>query len=320
MNPPRWFLHPILIFIISIAALGVSLFLYIHWYVEASAVLQSAIETFNLDQGRVLETQTWVVVIVLSILVGVILMGLFSIFVYAQKTLQLYRLQNNFISNFTHELKTPVTSLKMFLETLSRHALARQDQEKYIGYMMADVNRLTDNIERIMNLAKIESKSYHADFTAVDLIDATETFFRKNKHLFSRAQIRIRRPSASFPLYRVSLSLFEMLLMNLATNAMKYNQQTEPHLEVSFSGERNKRYLCFADNGIGFEKREMRKIFKKFYQIGRVDDMTAKGSGLGLYLVQTIAKIHRWRVTATSAGIGKGSVFTVVMPARQGIG
>jgi signal transduction histidine kinase len=101
---------------------------------------------------------------------------------------------------------------------------------------------------------------------------------------------------------------------------MKYNQQTEPHIEVSFSGERNKRYLCFADNGIGFEKREMRKIFKKFYQIGRVDDMTAKGSGLGLYLVQTIAKIHRWRVTATSAGIGKGSVFTVIMPARQGIG
>jgi signal transduction histidine kinase len=320
MNPPRWFLHPILIFIISIAALGVSLFLYIHWYVEASAVVQSAIETFGLDQGRMIETHTWVVVIVLSILVGVILMGLFSIFVYAQKTLQLYRLQNNFISNFTHELKTPVTSLKMFLETLSRHALAREDQEKYIGYMMADVNRLTDNIERIMNLAKIESKSYHEDFATVDLIDATETFFRKNKHHFNRAQIRIRRPSASFPLYRVSLSLFEMLLMNLATNALKYNEKTEPHLEVSFKGDRNKRYLCFADNGIGFEKKEIRKIFKKFYQIGRVDDMTAKGSGLGLYLVQTIAKIHRWRVKANSPGIGKGSVFTVVLPARQGIG
>lgn len=313
MNPPRWFLHPILIFILSTAALGVSLFLYIHWYVEASTLLQSAMEKFDLDQGRVLESRTWVVIMVSSILVGVILMGIFSIFIYSQKTLQLYRLQNNFINNFTHELKTPVTSLKMFLETFSRHDLPKEERHKYLGYMIADVSRLKENIDRILNLAKIESKSYVEEFISVDLVSAIEAFFRTNQHLFTNASVRIHKPSEPLPPYRVNLSLFEMLLMNLATNAVKYNDKDRPQLDIRFPGERSRRFIHFADNGIGFEKKEIRKIFRKFYQVGRVDDMTAKGTGLGLYLVQTVAKIHRWKVTAQSEGIGKGSVFILAL-------
>ncbi|MCF8081421.1 MAG: HAMP domain-containing histidine kinase [Desulfobacterales bacterium] len=319
MNLPRWFLHPILIFILSIAALGVSLFLYIHWYVEASTMLQSAMEKFDLDQGRVLQSRTWVVIMVLSILVGVILMGIFSIFIYSQKTVQLYRLQNNFINNFTHELKTPVTSLKMFLETFSRHDLSKEDQDKYLGYMIADVNRLKENIDRILNLASIESKSYAEEFTSVDLVSVIETFFRNNQHLFTNARVQIHKPSEPLPPYQINLSLFEMLLMNLATNAVKYNDKDCPQLDIRFSEDRSRRFIHFADNGIGFEKNEIRKIFRKFYQVGRFDDMTAKGTGLGLYLVQTVAKLHRWKVAAQSEGIGKGSVFTLTLPkdARQ---
>ena len=314
MNLPRWFLHPILIFILSIAALGVSLFLYIHWYVEASTMLQAAMEKFDLDQSRVLESRTWVVIMVLSILVGVILMGIFSIFIYSQKTLQLYRLQNNFINNFTHELKTPVTSLKMFLETFSRHDLPKEDQDKYLGYMIADVNRLKENIDRILNLAKIESKTYTEEFTSVDPVSVIETFFRNNQHLFTNARVRIHKPSEPLPPYRINLSLFEMLLMNLATNAVKYNDKDCPQLDIRFSEDRSRRFIHFADNGIGFEKKEIRKIFRKFYQVGRFDDMTAKGTGLGLYLVQTVAKLHRWKVDAQSEGIGKGSVLTLTLP------
>ena len=314
MNLPRWFLHPILIFILSIAALGVSLFLYIHWYVEASTMLQAAMEKFDLDQSRVLESRTWVVIMVLSILVGVILMGIFSIFIYSQKTLQLYRLQNNFINNFTHELKTPVTSLKMFLETFSRHDLPKEDQDKYLGYMIADVDRLKENIDRILNLAKIESKSYAEEFTSVDLVSVIETFFRNNQHLFTNARVHIHKPSESLPPCRINLPLFEMLLMNLATNAVKYNDKDCPQLDIRFSEDRSRRFIHFADNGIGFEKKEIRKIFRKFYQVGRFDDMTAKGTGLGLYLVQTVAKLHRWKVAAQSEGIGKGSVLTLTLP------
>ena len=127
MYRSKWFFHPILILIFSIVALAMSLFLYIYWYMEVSAGLKKVILELNLDPDQVLESQTWVVIMVLSILVGIILMGIFIIFVYHHKTLQLYKIQRNFINNFTHELKTPVTSLKLYLETFEKHELSRED-------------------------------------------------------------------------------------------------------------------------------------------------------------------------------------------------
>jgi len=105
-----------------------------------------------------------------------------------------------------------------------------------------------------------------------------------------------------------------MLLMNLINNAIKYNESGVPKIEVSFETGRNKLAIRFADNGRGFETTETRKIFKKFYQIGRSDDMTAKGSGLGLYLVQNIARIHKGKIIAQSPGTGQGAVFTLILP------
>ena len=142
MKQSKWFLHPILIFIFSIAAVALSLFLYIYWYVEVSTGLKNVIQKANLDPDQVLASQTWLVILVLSILVGLILLGIFIIFVYHQKTLQLYRLQRNFINNFTHELKTPVTSLKLYLETFHKYEFSREDQLKYINYMLQDADRL----------------------------------------------------------------------------------------------------------------------------------------------------------------------------------
>jgi signal transduction histidine kinase len=243
-------------------------------------------------------------------------MGIFIIYIYSQKTLQLYRLQNNFINNFTHELKTPVTSLKLFLQTFTRHELPRCDQLKYIDFMIADVGRLSDNIDRILNLAKIESKTYIEEFVDVDLVDTLETFLKSNEHLFGPSQIRLQRPAAPLPNFRVNQSLFDMLMMNLITNAIKYNRSQQPQIDIRFESARRKLLLHVEDNGIGFDKKEIKKIFRKFYQIGRVDNMTARGSGLGLHLVKTIARIHGWRVTAQSEGSGKGSVFTLSMPAE----
>jgi signal transduction histidine kinase len=256
------------------------------------------------------------VILVLSILVGIILMGIFIIFVYNQKTFQLYRLQRNFISNFTHELKTPVTSLKLYLETFRKYELPREDQLRYIGYMVQDADRLTHNINRILNLARIESRTYSGKFVRADLVQEVERFHEKNRHLFDGCDINIHNPSGRSFLYRISPALFEILLMNLFTNSIKYNESEAPRLDITFEPKGRGLHIRFEDNGIGLPKSEFRKVFKKFYQIGRSDDMSARGTGLGLYLVENIARFHRGKMIAESKEKGKGSVFSLILPLK----
>ena len=314
MRQSKWFLHPILIFISSVTAVALSLTLYIYWYVEVRADLRTVTEKANLESNQVLTAQTWMVILVLSILVGIILMGIFIIFVYNQKTFHLYRLQRNFIGNFTHELKTPVTSLKLYLETFRTYVLPREDQLKYIEYMVQDVDRLTYNINRILDLAKIESKTYGGPFERKDLVRTVERFYEKNRHLFDGCKIHIHNPTKRYFPYRISPPLFDILLMNLFTNAVKYNESKMPRLKITFQPRGRRLHVLFEDNGIGLERSEFRKVFKKFYQIGRAEDMSAKGTGLGLYLVESIARFHKGKMIAESKGSGKGSVFSLVLP------
>jgi len=314
VNRFKWFYHPVFIFVFSIVALAASLALYIYWYIEVSAGLRNVIEKYQLDPTQFLEVQTWVVILVLSILVAIILAGVFIIFIYNQKTLQLYRMQRNFINSFTHELKTPVTSLKLYLETFAKHELPREDRLRYVGFMIHDVERLLDNINRIMDLARIESGSYREDFVETDLADAVEQFRRGNADLFRNAEIRVHNPAGKPLRGSVIPSLFDMFLMNILTNAVKYNKSGAPAVDIRFVPRGNELQIRFEDNGIGIEKPELRNIFKKFYQVGSTDDMTAKGSGLGLYLAQQIAKIHRGKLAAESKGRGKGSVFILTLP------
>ncbi len=318
MNQAKRFLHPIVIFVFSIVALAVSLFLYIYWYMEVSAGLNAIVQRFKIDPSQVLAAETWVVILVLSLLVGIILIGIFMTFVYNLKMSQLYRLQRNFISNFTHELKTPVTSLKLYLETFLKYDISRTDQLNYIGYMVNDVGRLSTTINRILNLAKIESKNFEGNFVNAELVQTVRQFHKSNNHLFQNCEITIHNPSQKpFP-YRINPSLFEMLLMNLLTNALKYNESPVPVVNITFVRHANEYNICFQDNGIGIRKREIKKIFRKFYQVGQSDDMTAKGSGLGLYLVQNIARIHKGRVLAKSSGPGTGTTFVLILPIRPG--
>lgn len=315
MKQAKWFVHPVVIFTLSTVALAISLFLYIHWYVGVSEKLKSVVRHYQLDGNQFFEAKTWVVILILSLLVGAIMLGILIIFIYNQKTLQLYRLQHTFINNFTHELKTPVTSLKIYLETFAKYDLPREEQLKYIGFMLQDTERLSGNINSILNLARIESRLYEGESTPVDLPETIRMFITKNRHLYSDCDIILASPAAVPLVYPVIVPLFEMLLMNILTNAIKYNASSKPKIEITFEEERHHLRIRFRDNGIGIPKEDRKRIFDKFYQ-GRHDErVPVGGSGIGLYLAQQIARLHDGKIAADSAGDGQGSVFILTLPA-----
>jgi len=318
MNQARWFIHPVFVFTLSTIALACSLLLYIYWYVTVSSSLQSIISRYQLDPNQFFEAKTWVVILVLSLLVGAILIGILIIFNYNLKSAQLYRLQHTFINNFTHELKTPVTSIKIFLENFARHDIPREEQLKYIGFMLQDVERLSNNINSILNVARMESKVYEGEFTPVDIVETIRDFLAANSHVFSDSEINIENTSGNAYVVALNVRLFEMLLMNILTNAIKYNNSERPRIDIDFGTEEKNLLVRFRDNGIGIEKNERKKIFSKFYQgPRRGDHVPVGGSGIGLYVVQQIAKLHRGKITADSAGDGKGSTFTFSLPLKQ---
>jgi len=248
-----------------------------------------------------------------TLLITVVLAGIFLAFIYYQRTVRLFRLQHNFIYNFTHELKTPVTSLKIYLESFLRHPLSVEEIRKYSRFMLDDVTRLTENINSILNLARIESRTFGAESTQENLVEVVQRFCDQNRSLFHNSTISVESPSPVF-VYPINMLLFEMLIMNLVSNAVKYNNSETPTVRIVFRTRKQTLMIDFVDNGIGIEQAEIKKIFRKFYQASDSESKGVKGSGLGLYLVFSIARIHGWRVAAKSRGKGYGAVFTLYLP------
>lgn len=317
LNPSKWYLHPVFIFACSIFSLAAFLVVTVSWYMEITTALEIVVLKFNIDPKLIFPSKTGMTILVLTALIAVVLIGILMAFVYYQKTVNLFRLQHNFIYNFTHELKTPVTSLRIYLETFIRHELSSEEIKKYSGNMLEDINRLTGNINSILDLARIESQNFGSKITRESLVKLVEDFCTKNATLFRKLDIKIEPDTLSKNrmIYPVNLFLFEILLMNIISNAAKYNESSHPTLVIRFKNYLNKVTMEFIDNGIGVDKKEVGKIFRKFYQSDQSSSGDFSGSGLGLYLVSSISAIHGWKATADSNKKGKqGATFTITIP------
>ncbi|MEH0861071.1 MULTISPECIES: sensor histidine kinase [unclassified Halobacteriovorax] len=302
------FLHPVFIFISSLVALGVSLYLYISSYLEVNEKLTIFVEKSGIQLVQFQQTQTWVMILVLSILVTLIILGFSLVFYYYQKLRQLYRMQQNFINGFTHELKTPVASIGIFIDTLKKHEFPREKQMEYLDVMRQDTERLGDNIEQILQLGRIEEKKVEPDVRLIGVRTAIEEFLDRNKHNFKDLQVSyLHLEEDAF--IDFDPKLFDILLMNIFTNAIRYNSKAQKKVEVIFQKSKNFGELFFVDNGDGVEEKELKNIFKKFYQVGR----SSKGSGVGLYMATQIMKIHSGRITASSEGKGKGLTLKLLL-------
>ncbi len=307
MIKSRWFYHPLFIFIFSLIAVALSLFLYIRSYLQVNEALQQVVIKYNLNAKQILQGETWVMILILSLLVTVIIAGLLIIYIYYQKMIQLYRLQQNFINGFTHELKTPIASLQLFLDTFAKHELKREEQLRYIEFMRRDTKRLSDNVMRILQLGRLEDRHVKTEFKEEDVVSLINNFIKNTPHLFEEGKIQFDSSLEMFTM-QLDTGLIEMLLMNMVTNGFIYNKSSEKLVKVKLYLENKNLILEFIDNGIGLEKSEHKKIFKKFYQVGK----SSKGNGLGLYIVSSIVRLHKGEIESTSKGTGLGSTFKII--------
>ncbi|MGM0417584.1 MAG: sensor histidine kinase [Thermodesulfobacteriota bacterium] len=305
------FIRIIFILFASVVALGTSLFLYIYWFISAREVFMEFSKKFNVTDEILFAPETWSVILILSILISLIILGLSIVYVYFQKMFNLYRLQKNFIRGFTHELKTPVTSIQLYIDTFAKHELDRSSQLKYLNYMQKDVKRLSAQIQRILNLARLESKTDQLNFETVELESFIKEIWSSYPNIFKNIGLETEEKKVFL---RVDKGLFEMLILNIFNNAVKYNNSAKPILKVFITEKKNKLKIYFSDNGIGMKRRDVKKIFRQFYQVRK--NKESGGTGLGLYLSGMIAKRHKGSLSARSEGQNKGT--TIILTLKKG--
>lgn len=296
----------------TLVAILSALFVFIRSYLEANDTLTRFVSKYQVDASQFQDTQTWVVIVALSILVSVTFFGVALIFIYYQKLFNLYRYQQNFINGFTHELKTPIASLRLYLDTFKRHDLSEDEQNKYLNFMIKDTERLTLNVNQILQIAKIEDKSVKLNLIKIDINEFVQGFLDKNKHYFEEIDIEFI-PLKEPLMIEADTELLEMVCMNLMVNAMVHNDSETSTIKIELVLDYDVLEISFTDNGVGIAADEFKKIFKKLYQIGK----TTRGSGLGLYLSQLILKLHKGSIKVKSKGKGKGSRFTIALPYEE---
>jgi two-component system phosphate regulon sensor histidine kinase PhoR len=247
---------------------------------------------------------------------GTLVTGVILVWVFVRRERNLSELQADFVSKVSHELRTPLTSIRMFTETLKLRRGDAKAEARCIEALDRESTRLQELIDRLLDWGKMESgmRIYQlAPHSVQDIVDqAVEAFepLRERRDV----ELTISVPAGLAPVSCDRGAVVDALV-NLLSNAYKYSG-TPRKIEISAAEDRGKTRLTVKDNGPGIPRREQSRIFLKFY---RVDDkLTRKqeGSGLGLSIVQHIARAHRGKVEVESAP-GNGSAFTLVLPTNR---
>ncbi len=223
-----------------------------------------------------------------------------------------------FINAVTHELKTPVASIRLYLETLQRRELAEDKRREFYGVMLADSDRLLDLIEQVLRAGRTSAKSRVLHQVRIDLRDTVRECLdlaRVRHHLPDEALAyvdRVAEPAQATVLG--DPDELKAALSNLVDNAIKYSNG-DVHVQVELAPLENRRVAVrVKDAGIGISSSELKRIFRRFYRIPEAVAMRIKGTGLGLFIVSSVARKHGGRVFAESPGPGQGSTFTLQLP------
>ena len=219
-----------------------------------------------------------------------------------------------FINAVTHELKTPVASIRLYLETLQTRAVDEDKRQEFYGIMLEDSKRLLSTIEQVLRTGRMGAASRKLSFSRIDLDGVIEQCLERAcaLHRVSPESLQYHPgPAATIAGDREDV---EAAVSNLIDNALKFSG-TDVNVTVETANIDGKYVsLRVTDHGPGIPKTELKRIFKRFYRVPGALATRVKGTGLGLFIVRAVAKRHGGRVWAESEGPGRGATFVLQFP------
>lgn len=254
-------------------------------------------------------------VLFLGIIVGVLLNTIFLV-----REIRRNEQHDSFINAVTHELKTPIASIRLYLQTLQRRAVEEPQRLEFYQHMLQDTERLLHTVEQVLKAGEAAQKKVVPQRVPLE-------FNQLVRECMEMAQVRHHLAQTAIE-YREALNgagSTEMLgdpeqlrtaVTNLLDNAVKYSPdgvQISVELEVR---DQERVVLRVRDRGIGIPQHELKRIFRRFYRAAHRSLSQVKGTGLGLFIVRSIARKHGGKVFAQSEGVGKGTTVTLELPRR----
>jgi two-component system, OmpR family, phosphate regulon sensor histidine kinase PhoR len=230
----------------------------------------------------------------------------------------LENIRRDFVANVSHELKTPITSIKGFLETLREGALQDPEHaERFLDIIIKHTDRLTAIVDDLLSLSRIERDAEKGEIALQDksiaeVLDAVARVCRKRAQL---KNIKLESDPGESIVAKINPTLLEQAIVNLVDNAIKYS---EPGQTVLVRAEKTPAEVVIKviDEGNGIPRDHLERIFERFYRVDKARSRKVGGTGLGLAIVKHIVSAHGGRITVESA-IGRGSTFSIYLPAGE---
>lgn len=248
---------------------------------------------------------------------GILIAGVVLNTIFLVREIRRNERHDSFLNAVTHELKTPIASIRLYLETLQRRELSEDKRQEFYRIMLNDSERLLATVEQVLKAGEVGQRGPDDISIRVDIKevarDSCQVVALRN-HLPPEAIEILDETRGMSTVVVGNPEDLRTAIMNVLDNAVKYSPR-EPKIRVQLTVEHDAWVvLRVTDNGIGISDDHLKRIFKRFYRVPSLTVLRTKGTGLGLFLVRTIARQHGGDASATSEGEGRGATITVQLP------